>query len=453
MQLAARSYMAAGVALVGASAIAVSPMAPPLPEAHMPVALTAAIENPLTVFQPVADSTQTLISNIIERQTTNPVPILRQLAANAVAGAQVVASTDPVWVVAYALAQAVVAAQALGVSSLEELADTTSANGAVISDALSSLGAGLPDALQAAGDLIAAGKYNEAIDSFVLAGQMPLINILIAVSSEINAVGKVLSIPQPLTDATGNAVLGVVLGIAASTIGIGYHLPGPQPLVQQFITSAQTVAAGAASGDPGTFINALQHGIADFAKDVVDQTDLNITMANSIADSYVNALKQLTPKPITIPDLDPFAAKALVAPAPAIAATTAVSAALKPATAPAEESAAAPATKADTASGAGTATSAAPTADTTDADAKADTGTAAADSDDATKPATKVSTKESPKAAKASDKAGSAKAVRSQVKSAVKKLTDGLKKDKTAPKKSAEKKAESSSDSAKSSDK
>ncbi|NKZ14116.1 hypothetical protein HGA11_24345 [Mycolicibacterium septicum DSM 44393] len=435
MQLASRSYLAAGVALVGASAIAVSPMAPPVPEVHMPVALTAAIENPLTVFQPVADATQTLISNIIERQTTNPVPVLRQLAANAVAGAQVVASTDPVWVVAYALAHAVVAAQALGVSSLEELADTTSANGTAISDALSSLGAGLPDALQAAGDLIAAGQYNEAIDSFVLAGQTPLINILIAVSSEINAVGKVLSIPQPLTDATGNAVLGVVLGIASTTIGIGYHLPGPQPLVQQFITSAQTVAAGAASGDPGTFVNALQHGIADFAADVVSQTDLNITMANSIADSYVNALKQITPKPFTIPDLDPFAAKALAAPAPAIAATTAVTTALKPAATPVEKTESAPATEA------------------TDADTKADTDATATDSDDATKATTKLSTKESPKAAKGSEKAGSAKAVRSQVKSAVKKLTDGLKKDKTAPKNSAEKKAQSSSDSAKGSDK
>lgn len=77
MQLASRSYLAAGVALVGASAIAVSPMAPSVPATspvHMPVALTAAIDNPFTVFEPAFTATQTMISNIIERQTTNPAP-------------------------------------------------------------------------------------------------------------------------------------------------------------------------------------------------------------------------------------------------------------------------------------------------------------------------------------------------------------------------------------------
>ncbi|QRY51194.1 hypothetical protein [Mycolicibacterium septicum] len=453
MQLAARSYMAAGVALVGASAIAVSPMAPPVPEAHMPVALTAAIENPVTVFEPAIAATQTLFSNFIERQTTNPLPVLRQLATNVATGVQVFANTDPVLVVALALTHGVLTAQQIG-PNLAALGESTSSAMNALVENLGVLGAGLPDALQAAGALIAAGDPNGAINAIMGPGVQPIINIMLeTVNPQINAVGHVLGVPQPIIDAATESTLGVLIAVASATVGIGFDLPGyPLPLVKQVIAGTQSVLAAAASGDPGTFVNALQHSVADFAADVAYQVDQTISMGNYIADSFTNALKQITPKPVPFPDIDDLP-KALAAPAPAIAATTAVTTALKPAATPVEKTESAPATEADNASGAAADTSAAPATDATDADTKADTGATATDSDDATKATTKLSTKESPKAAKGSEKAGSAKAVRSQVKSAVKKLTDGLKKDKTAPKKSAEKKAESSSDSAKGSDK
>ena len=152
MQLAARSYLAAGVALVGASAIAVSPMAPSVPATspvHMPVALTSAIDNPLTVFEPAFTATQTMISNIIERQTTNPAPIPRQLLENAVAGYQAFMSTPPAWQIAKILADGVIAAQNFG-PNLAALGETTSAAGTALSEALSQLAAGLPAGLEAA---------------------------------------------------------------------------------------------------------------------------------------------------------------------------------------------------------------------------------------------------------------------------------------------------------------
>ncbi|MCP3812048.1 hypothetical protein NLX62_06895, partial [Mycobacteriaceae bacterium Msp059] len=151
MQLASRSYMAAGVALVGASAIAVSPMAPPVPEVHMPVALTAAIENPVTVFQPAIEATQTLFNNFIERQSTKPLPVLRQLATNVV-----FVNTDPVLVVALALTHGVITAQEIG-PNLAALGETTTSAMNALMENLGVLAAGLPDALQAAGELIAAG--------------------------------------------------------------------------------------------------------------------------------------------------------------------------------------------------------------------------------------------------------------------------------------------------------
>ncbi|MEV0674145.1 hypothetical protein [Mycobacterium sp. NPDC050441] len=448
MQLASRSYLAAGVALVGASAIAVSPMAPSVPSTapvHMPVALTAAVDNPLTVFQPVATATQTLISNIIERQTTNPAPIPRQLVENAVAGYQVAISTPPVWQIAKVLADGVIAAQNFG-PNLAALGETTSAAGTALSEALSQLAAGLPAGLEAAAAKIAAGDAGGALDGLVQDGMQPLINILIfAVSPEINAVGHVLNIPQPLIDAATETALGVVIGLAASTVGVGYDLDGqPRAILKQALVGAQDVANAVATGDPVKVINAVQHGIADFAESVVFQTDATISMGNYIEDTFANALKQIKPKPYT-PPIDIPTAKALAAPAPV---------AIEVSTLTAETPESAPVINAGNVSDAvadATDGTAAPKADASDTAAGA--GADATDSDDTTKVATKLSTKASPKAAKGQAKENSAKAVRTQVKSAVKKLTDGLKKDKTGVQKGAEKKAQSSSGSDKSSDK
>ncbi|WP_166905882.1 hypothetical protein [Mycobacterium sp. DL440] len=443
MQLASRSYLAAGVALVGASAIAVSPMAPSVPATspvHLPVALTAAVDNPLTVFEPVATATQTLISNIIERQTTNPAPVPRQLIENAVAGYQAFMSTPPAYQIAKVLADGVIAAQNFG-PNLAALGETTSAAGTALSEALSDLGAGLPAGLEAAAAKIAAGDAGGALDGLVQDGMQPVINILIfAVSPEINAVGQVLNIPQPLIDAATETALGVVIGLAAATVGVGYDLDGePRAILKQALVGAQDVANAFSSGDPVKVVNAIQHGIADFATSVVYQTDATISMGNYIEDSFANALKQIKPKPFTPPDITLPTAKALTAPAPV---------AIEVSTLTAEKPGSAPVTNADNASDA----DGAATPKSGDSDA-ASTGSTTPDSDDTTKAVTKLSTKASPKAAQGKAKANSAKAVRTQVKSAVKKLTDGLNKDKTGPKKSAEKKAASSSDSAKGSDK
>ncbi|OCB11461.1 hypothetical protein A5717_19955 [Mycolicibacterium porcinum] len=434
MQLASRSYLAAGVALVGAGAIAVSPMAPPVPDVHIPVALTAAIENPVTVFEPAFAATQTLISNIIERQTTNPLPVLRQLATNVATGVQVFANTDPVLVVALALTHGVITAQEIG-PNLIALGETTSSAMNALIENLGVLAAGLPDALQAAGALIAAGDPNGAINAIMGPGVQPIINIMLeTVNPSIGAVGHVLGVPQPIIDAATESTLGLLIAVASATVGIGFDLPGyPLPLVKQVIAGTQSVLAAAASGDPGTFVNAVQHSVADFAADVAYQVDQTISMGNYIADSFANALKQITPKPVPFPDIE--LPKALAAPA-AIAPTTAITTELEPTTKPAEETLSTPVTKVDNASGTESGTSA-PTAETTATDA------ASTDGDDTAPVATKASTKASPKAAKGQSKANAAKAVRDQVKSSVKKLTDGLKKDKVGAEKGAAKKADS----------
>lgn len=425
MQLAARSYLAAGVALVGASAIAVSPVAPAVPEVHVPVALTTAVDNPLTVFAPVATATETLFKNVIERQTTNPAPIARQLVENAIAGYQVAMTTPPVWQIAKVLADGVIAAQNFG-PNLAALGETTSAAGTALSEALSQLAAGLPAGLEAAAAKIAAGDAGAALDVLVQGGMQPVINILLfAVMPEISAVGHVLNIPQPLIDAAAESALGATIVVAASILGTGEDLYGvPRAVLKQAIVGAQDLANAVTSGDPVKVVNAVQHGIADFAESVIYNTDSLIGMGGYIEDTFATALKQLKPKPFD-PPIELPTAKALAAPAPAIEVSTLQ----------AEKPESAPVTNADNGSGAEADSAAAPAADASGAEAEAT-------------PVRNVTTKASLKAAKGQAKAHSAKAVRDQVKSTVKKLTGGLKKDKPGT----PKKAESSNDSAKGGD-
>ncbi|CDP89825.1 hypothetical protein BN975_05688 [Mycolicibacterium farcinogenes] len=316
MQLAARSYLAAGVALVGASAIAVTPVAPTLPEVHAPVALTAAIDNPVTVFAPVATATQELISSVIERQTSNPAPILRQLGANAVAGYQSFMSTPPAYLLAYALTDVVVGAQEFG-PNLNNFGTVTLESLTALATILGDMGEGLPAMLEAAGAQLAAGNPNGAIDAIMLAGLQPGVDLLMKVlTPEMNAIGQLLRVPQPITDAVTNAVIGVALGAIASTVGIGFDLGDPQPVVKGFIAGVQTVLDGAASGDPATFVNSIQHGVAKFALDVIGQAGQMQDSINYAVDGFVDALKQIAPKPFTPPDITLPTAKALAAPAP-----------------------------------------------------------------------------------------------------------------------------------------
>src|SRR5690242_13703035 len=80
MQLALRPYMTTGVALVGASVIAVSPIAP-VPDVNLPslreqaVAL-AAEANPLVAYTELITNTVSNLQAIAEQILADPAPIL-----------------------------------------------------------------------------------------------------------------------------------------------------------------------------------------------------------------------------------------------------------------------------------------------------------------------------------------------------------------------------------------
>ncbi|MBP3085171.1 hypothetical protein [Mycolicibacterium fortuitum] len=92
MQVAAHPYLAAGVALIGASAIAISPVAPPMPDITVPavssaeVSLSAAID-PIQAYVQLVTNTFTNVSTLIGQELADPAPILRQVIDNQIATA------------------------------------------------------------------------------------------------------------------------------------------------------------------------------------------------------------------------------------------------------------------------------------------------------------------------------------------------------------------------------
>jgi hypothetical protein len=89
MHAAARPYVNGGIALVGASVIAISPIAPPLPDIHLPNTAQVAAEAELAAFvNPIATLVDVIQASVDNLATTggqvfaDPVPVLRQIIAN-----------------------------------------------------------------------------------------------------------------------------------------------------------------------------------------------------------------------------------------------------------------------------------------------------------------------------------------------------------------------------------
>lgn len=87
MHLAARSYLATGVALVGAGAIAISPVAPPLPDIKVPTLSTIGVElnavvNPIQTWIDVFGQSAENLAILGQMVAENPAPILQQVIEN-----------------------------------------------------------------------------------------------------------------------------------------------------------------------------------------------------------------------------------------------------------------------------------------------------------------------------------------------------------------------------------
>ncbi|OMB79030.1 hypothetical protein [Mycolicibacterium conceptionense] len=97
MQVAARPYFAAGIALFGASAIAISPVAPPMPDITVPAISSAAVNlsaatDPIQAYIDLFSNTFANVQARIGDELADPAPILQQVVANQIDSATNIAT-------------------------------------------------------------------------------------------------------------------------------------------------------------------------------------------------------------------------------------------------------------------------------------------------------------------------------------------------------------------------
>jgi hypothetical protein len=228
MQAAVRSYKTMGVALVGASVVAVSPMAPPLPHVQVPalnvssVAVElSALSNPITQWAQMVQTTLSNIEQLGQTAIANPAPILGQVVTNQVASAQVLAQV----------------AQAFGQGFVEELGNT-------------------PGEFQAAFQQIDSGDITNGLVSLFNAATgpvlVPVLNIFLFSSLGTELMG-VLQKPFDNLAAAAN--------VLTTTNNLLPLLLSPLNLVQSLADvvgpRAEAMVAAVQQKDPEAFANAI----------------------------------------------------------------------------------------------------------------------------------------------------------------------------------------------------
>lgn len=257
MQLTMKPYVTVGVALVGASVIAVAPIAPRA-DLHMPsVNLAASIENPITVFKPVVNAAGDLIRETLQSELADPFPILRQIFAN----------------------------QQYTVS---KLLSAIHGGGA----ALTELVQGLPAALNAAGAILRTGNVNGAIDSLVASGLGPILNFITGVTVPLqDAFERPFAVGQQLVAAAFETGLALTVALAQTFIGIGFPV-GTTPVLQNLVTVTESVLKSIGTLNPINVINAVQNGVADVLLNAITHiSDFMTQSVPYIRGVIVDALK------------------------------------------------------------------------------------------------------------------------------------------------------------------
>ncbi|MEX7469712.1 hypothetical protein AB4Z39_08340 [Mycobacterium adipatum] len=257
MQLTMKPYVTVGVALVGASVIAVAPIAPRA-DLHMPsVNLAASIENPITVFKPVVNAAGDLIRETLRSELADPFPILRQIFAN----------------------------QQYTVS---KLLSAIHGGGA----ALTELVQGLPAALNAAGAILRTGDVNGAIDSLVASGLGPILNFITGVTVPLqDAFERPFAVGQQLVAAAFETGLALTVALAQTFIGIGFPV-GTTPVLQNLVTVTESVLKSIGTLNPINVINAVQNGVADVLLNAITHiSDFMTQSVPYIRGVIVDALK------------------------------------------------------------------------------------------------------------------------------------------------------------------
>jgi hypothetical protein len=320
MQLAARPHLTAGIALAGAAAIAVSPIAPPLPDIHLPnparvaasvelAAATLAATPPsyAQVIQEAVANAQALLNTI----TANPTPILSKIGQN----------------------------QAITIQNLMTALQTT---GGAIGTALTTT---VPPLLQAAFNDLASGNVEGATNNVltaILAPVFPITGFVPALAAAftqpltnlVNAINAVTAggVLSPLAMAV-TGVLGPVLsgagafGVAVDNVGNAITAGDPQAALNAVVNGPATILDGVLNGgfgpDLSSFagiagIKVVAGGLLSGGLAVLPGSPLTIQLPGTInsLEALATAIaKAITPPKVTAPATAALQSSTLAAPA------------------------------------------------------------------------------------------------------------------------------------------
>jgi hypothetical protein len=288
MQVASRPYATAGIALVGASAIAISPIKPPLPDIHLPslAQVAASVElaaeslaaTPITYAQ-VFQQAVTNLQAILSTAAANPTPILTKVLSNQIATVQALLALLPTTAAGAsnaALANPTTNPSQLATSQPGAFQDLVTAIQTFLGQVSTALTTTDPPLLQSALGDLTSGEVEGAINNLLTAALAPvfpltgLIPPLLAatVTDPLQAVVNQIDTLGPIGTILSNPLQNVVNAVNAVQVG---GVLSPLSLAVTGLLGPVLSGAGAFgaavdnvihAGDPQDVLNAVVNGPA-----------------------------------------------------------------------------------------------------------------------------------------------------------------------------------------------
>lgn len=290
MNLALRPYATAGIALVGASVIAATPLAPATSLAHSPLAVpvsSAAVSlsssvDPLTRWGEVATAAFNNVNGIATYMSEHPFPLLQQVIANQTGYAQILITGLPT------------AAEALAKWATETMPTA-------FETAFAQVQAGQPQA--------AADTLTIAIGAAIWAGM--------TLSPAINIPGQIM---QNLT-----ATVKTVIGLPTITPLIAFVNTAITSPIQALGITAQSFTDSMGAGDTLGALNAVANLPAELVDQLLNKTVLDFRLTGGgrfISGALLTNLLIKIPKAITAAITPPAPPAIASVPDPAVASGT-----------------------------------------------------------------------------------------------------------------------------------
>lgn len=233
METAVRSYLTAGVALAGAGVIAVSPVMPTSTDIQLPAVSTSsaavtlsALTNPVDAWAQTLSNASANLQSLGEQLLASDFPILRTVISNQIGNATVVGNT------------------------LQTYADS-----------LATTLQGLPDALQAASDLISQGEITAAVDGLTLSLLPAILGLLDVTNNTWSAVNTTAQNFVNVIKEVPNVVTSVALPAAFPILSVVNGLAATAEEVVKAVNAGDTEgAASALINAPATLTDAFLNG-------------------------------------------------------------------------------------------------------------------------------------------------------------------------------------------------